>query len=71
MTGNGPCVFTDSLVDRKRLLALAAQKFISDISQDAFQYCKVRQSGNRSKVGKVSLMAGGVDSIVSLYTLDV
>ncbi|SAL96652.1 hypothetical protein [Absidia glauca] len=36
----------------KRLLALAAQKFISDISQDAFQYCKVRQSGNRSKVGK-------------------
>ncbi|KAI8371530.1 transcription initiation factor TFIID 23-30kDa subunit-domain-containing protein [Radiomyces spectabilis] len=36
----------------KRLLALAAQKFIADIATDAFQYCKVRQSGNRSRVGK-------------------
>ncbi|KAI8088754.1 transcription initiation factor TFIID 23-30kDa subunit-domain-containing protein [Halteromyces radiatus] len=36
----------------KRLLALAAQKFVADIATDAFQYCKVRQSGNRSKVGK-------------------
>ncbi|KAI8069649.1 transcription initiation factor TFIID 23-30kDa subunit-domain-containing protein [Gongronella butleri] len=36
----------------KRLLALAAQKYIADIATDAFQYCKVRQSGNRSKVGK-------------------
>ncbi|CAO3639886.1 unnamed protein product [Cunninghamella blakesleeana] len=38
----------------KRLLALAAQKFVADIATDAFQYCKVRQSGNRSKVGKVN-----------------
>ncbi|KAI9488151.1 transcription initiation factor TFIID 23-30kDa subunit-domain-containing protein [Zychaea mexicana] len=37
----------------KRLLALAAQKFVADIATDAFQYCKVRQSGNR-KTGKVS-----------------
>ncbi|CEP16533.1 hypothetical protein [Parasitella parasitica] len=35
----------------KRLLALATQKFIADIATDAFQYCKVRQSGNR-KSGK-------------------
>ncbi|CDS14462.1 hypothetical protein LRAMOSA06631 [Lichtheimia ramosa] len=35
----------------KRLLALAAQKFVADIATDAFQYCKVRQSGNR-KTGK-------------------
>ncbi|KAI8882809.1 transcription initiation factor IID, TAF10 subunit [Backusella circina FSU 941] len=35
----------------KRLLALATQKFVADIATDAFQYCKVRQSGNR-KVGK-------------------
>ncbi|ORX60708.1 putative TAF10-TFIID and SAGA subunit [Hesseltinella vesiculosa] len=36
----------------KRVLALAAQKYIADIATDAYQYCKVRQSGNRSKVGK-------------------
>ncbi|KAG1170372.1 hypothetical protein G6F70_007705 [Rhizopus microsporus] len=35
----------------KRLLALATQKFIADIATDAFQHCKVRQSGNR-KTGK-------------------
>ncbi|KAL1926726.1 hypothetical protein VTP01DRAFT_5621 [Rhizomucor pusillus] len=35
----------------KRLLALATQKFVADIATDAFQYCKVRQSGNR-KTGK-------------------
>lgn len=37
----------------KRLLALATQKFIADIATDAFQHCKVRQSGNR-KTGKVN-----------------
>lgn len=37
---------------RKRLLALAAQKFVADIATDAYQYCKVRQSGSR-KTGKV------------------
>ncbi|KAF9356341.1 Transcription initiation factor TFIID subunit 10 [Mortierella sp. NVP85] len=37
----------------KRLLALAAQKFISDIATDAFQYCKVRQqSQKRAAPGK-------------------
>ncbi|CAO3680108.1 unnamed protein product [Umbelopsis vinacea] len=36
----------------KRLLALAAQKFITDIATDAFQFCKIRQQGNRSKQGK-------------------
>ncbi|OAD06275.1 hypothetical protein MUCCIDRAFT_138619 [Mucor lusitanicus CBS 277.49] len=35
----------------KRLLALATQKFVADIATDAFQFCKVRQSGNR-KSGK-------------------
>ncbi|KAK9722284.1 hypothetical protein K7432_002769 [Basidiobolus ranarum] len=33
----------------KRLLALAAQKFIADIATDAFQYCKIRQQGNTAK----------------------
>ncbi|KAF9208829.1 Transcription initiation factor TFIID subunit 10 [Haplosporangium sp. Z 27] len=37
----------------KRLLALAAQKFVSDIATDAFQYCKVRQqSQKRAAPGK-------------------
>ncbi|CAO3679907.1 unnamed protein product [Rhizopus microsporus] len=31
--------------------SLATQKFIADIATDAFQHCKVRQSGNR-KTGK-------------------
>ncbi|KAK4511093.1 uncharacterized protein ATC70_012304 [Mucor velutinosus] len=35
----------------KRLLALATQKFVADIATDSFQFCKVRQSGNR-KSGK-------------------
>jgi len=43
----------------KRLLALAAQKFISDIATDAFQYCKVRQqSQKRAAPGKVRNTAG-------------
>eukprot|EP00158_Paraphelidium_tribonemae_P001204 Partr_v1_DN24107_c1_g2_i1_m71026 putative TAF10 RNA polymerase II, TATA box binding protein (TBP)-associated factor len=33
----------------KRFLALAAQKFISDIAQDSYQYCKIRQQGMSSK----------------------
>ncbi|KAJ3195981.1 Transcription initiation factor TFIID subunit 10 [Irineochytrium annulatum] len=33
----------------KRLLALAAQKFIADIASDAFQHCKIRQQAQQSK----------------------
>ncbi|RUS18018.1 transcription initiation factor TFIID 23-30kDa subunit-domain-containing protein [Endogone sp. FLAS-F59071] len=36
----------------KRLLALAAQKFIADIATDAYQYCKIRQQGSKQKLGK-------------------
>ncbi|RUO95422.1 transcription initiation factor TFIID 23-30kDa subunit-domain-containing protein [Jimgerdemannia flammicorona] len=39
----------------KRLLALAAQKFIADIATDAYQYCKIRQQGNK-KPGKVQVV---------------
>lgn len=44
----------------KRLLGLAAQKFISSISQDAFQYARARTGGNSSK--NASAAAGGQGS---------
>lgn len=34
---------------RLRLISLAAQKFISDIANDALQHCKVRSSNQPSK----------------------
>ncbi|RKO83375.1 transcription initiation factor TFIID 23-30kDa subunit-domain-containing protein, partial [Blyttiomyces helicus] len=33
----------------KRLLGLAAQKFIADVATDAFQYCKIRSQGTAAK----------------------
>ena len=40
---------------RKRLLSLAAQKFIADIATDAFQHSKIRQQNTalKAKGGKV------------------
>lgn len=41
---------------RVRMISLAAQKFISDIANDALQHCKMRGSGQSSrKSGKVCL----------------
>jgi len=36
----------------KRLIALAVQKFISDIANDAIQHCKVRQAADKHKKDK-------------------
>eukprot|EP01088_Endostelium_zonatum_P011579 TRINITY_DN25726_c0_g1_i2.p1 TRINITY_DN25726_c0_g1~~TRINITY_DN25726_c0_g1_i2.p1 ORF type:complete len:103 (+),score=23.34 TRINITY_DN25726_c0_g1_i2:192-500(+) len=38
--------FICSDVKVKRVIALAAQKFVSDVAADAMQYSKVRQSGS-------------------------
>jgi hypothetical protein len=35
----------EALTDRKRLLSLSTQKFISDLSRDAFHFAKLRVNG--------------------------
>ncbi|KAG4106433.1 transcription initiation factor IID, TAF10 subunit [Neocallimastix lanati (nom. inval.)] len=46
--------FESDNVKLKRLLSLAAQKFIADIATDAFQHCKIRQQNSalKAKGGK-------------------
>ncbi|KAJ2776387.1 hypothetical protein H4R18_005695 [Coemansia javaensis] len=41
--------FECSDVRIKRLLALATQKFISDVANDAFQYNRIRQQASKEK----------------------
>lgn len=36
----------------KRLLSLAAQKFVNDIASDAFHYAKLRMNAPSAKTGK-------------------
>lgn len=50
------------------MISLAAQKFISDIANDALQHCKMRGSGQSSrKSGKVSSVIHAL--ILSLFIL--
>eukprot|EP00741_Cyanophora_paradoxa_P024435 tig00022075_g23592.t1 len=41
--------FSSADVRVKRLVALAAQKFIADVASDSLQYCKLRQQASKSK----------------------
>ncbi|KAI8613773.1 putative transcription initiation factor tfiid subunit 10 [Chytriomyces sp. MP71] len=48
----------------KRLLALATQKFIADIAQDAFHYCKIRQqAATKDKKGAVKKTVMTIDDL--------
>ncbi|KAG8834953.1 Transcription initiation factor TFIID subunit 10 [Serendipita sp. 399] len=48
----------------KRLLALAAQKFVSDIAADAYSHARIRSGGARSKAG------GAATKIKTVLTMD-
>jgi hypothetical protein len=49
----------------KRLLSLAAQKFVNDIASDAFHYAKLRMNAPSAKTGK----AGSKVSWIACYRL--
>lgn len=42
----------------KRLLSLAAQKFVNDIASDAFHYAKLRMNAPSAKTGKAGSKVG-------------
>lgn len=54
------------MVHRKRLLSLVAQKFISDLSRDAFHFSKLRVNGATAGRGRPA--AGVVRFTVALLT---
>ncbi|KAJ3389306.1 hypothetical protein CcCBS67573_g09400 [Chytriomyces confervae] len=48
----------------KRLLALATQKFMADLSQDAFHYCKIRQQAlSKDKKGAIKKTVMTIDDL--------
>ncbi|KAI8991154.1 transcription initiation factor TFIID 23-30kDa subunit-domain-containing protein [Mycotypha africana] len=57
----------------KRLLALATQRFIANMATDAFQYCKVRQSGSRKsdKDKKAVLTMEDLSAALSEYGINI
>ncbi|CAG8568801.1 915_t:CDS:2 [Ambispora gerdemannii] len=57
----------------KRLMALAAQKFISDIATDAFQYCKIRAQSKKAlgKRNKTVLTLDDLSAALSEYGINI
>ena len=51
---------------RKRLLSLAAQKFVSDIAADAFQHARIRTNAANSR-GRAPIGMGRVRELVRLH----
>lgn len=58
---------TRTLTIRKRLLSLSAQKFISDLSRDAFHFAKLRVNGTTAGRGRP---ATAVDRNRVVLTMD-
>jgi transcription initiation factor TFIID subunit 10 len=56
---------------RKRLVALAAQKFIADVSNDAAQYSKLRQSKEKSKSKDLALKMEDLSQALLEYGVNV
>ncbi len=54
----------------KRLMGLAAQKFVSDIASDAFAYAKLKQQGQTAKERKTAAAASKVDKKMVLTMED-
>ena len=53
----------------KRIISLAAQKFISDIAGDALQYSKIRQQGAPSSKDKRATQRVSLMMFVSYVTI--
>jgi len=68
------CVGDPRADDRKRLLALCTQKFISDLATDAYQFSKIRSSSSASQaqIPQMGARAGrpGKDKGRSVLTLE-
>lgn len=52
---------------RKRLLSLSAQKFVSDLSRDAYHFAKLRVNGTTAGRGRT---AAGADRSKVVLTMD-
>ncbi|ORY37055.1 hypothetical protein BCR33DRAFT_663742 [Rhizoclosmatium globosum] len=58
-------------MNSKRLLALATQKFIADVAQDAFHYAKIRQHACQKKRRKTVLTVEDLSGALSEHGINI
>jgi len=63
--------FSCTDVKVKRMIALAAQKFVSDIANDALQYCKIRQQNSSSKEKQMILTIEDLQQALGEYGISI